>query len=131
MSHTYRLWPEGYTVDMYGNVYSQRNWRGYGLRLLDQTPNSDGYASVRLSYPDGSRKRHTVHSMVAAAYLPPCPSCDHEIRHLDGDKTNNAATNLAWGTKKENADDRERHGRTSRGFMHGLAIRSGLEASHV
>jgi hypothetical protein len=31
------------------------------------------------------------------------------IRHLDGNPKNNRLENLAWGTYKENAQDRELH----------------------
>ncbi len=33
-----------------------------------------------------------------------------ECRHLDGDRSNNAPSNLRWGTRRENALDRKRHG---------------------
>lgn len=116
------LWP-GYRVTVDGRVFSVvSNWRGYGERELNQTPNSDGCPSVRL-IRDGKRVRLAVHRMVAAAYLPPRPSPQHELRHLDGDQLNNHVSNLAWGTPKDNADDRERHGRTARGEKLSLSIR--------
>ena len=40
--------------------------------------------------------------------LPPTPK--HQTRHLDGSRDNNSRTNLAWGTKKENEDDKLKHG---------------------
>ena len=121
----------GYEVTADGRVFSvEHNWRGYGRRELQQTPNADGYPSVRLTI-NGKRKRLAVHKLVALWYLPSRPSPEHEIRHLDGNKLNPSAGNLAWGTQKDNADDRERHGRTSRGHSHSAAIRAGLEARHV
>ncbi|WP_407641233.1 HNH endonuclease signature motif containing protein [Aurantiacibacter spongiae] len=93
-------------------------------------PNADGYPSVRLTI-NGKRSRLAVHRLVAREYLSPRPSPAHEVRHLDGDKTNNSVENLAWGTTKENAEDRERHGRTSRGQKHSIAIKKGLEAANV
>lgn len=114
----------GYRVTADGKVFSTgHNWRGYGEREMRPTPNSDGYPSVRLTV-EGKRVRLAVHRLVAREYLPPRPSPEHEVRHLDGDKTNNTVENLAWGTAKENAEDRERHGRTSRGLRHSSAIRS-------
>lgn len=62
---------------------------------------------------------HPVHRMVAEAFHGPKPSPDHEVRHLDGDRTNNRAINLAWGTHAENIDDRAQHGTTARGERHG------------
>jgi len=113
----------GYEVTRDGRVFSlATNWRGYGRREMAQQPNEDGYPSVRILL-EGKRKRLTVHVMVAIHHLPPRPSSKHQIRHLDGDKANPSAGNLAWGTAKENADDRERHGRTSRGASHSAALR--------
>lgn len=121
----------GYEVTTDGRVFSLKtNWRGYGKREMQQTPNDDGYPSVRILV-EGKRKRLAVHVLVARHHLPPRPSPKHEVRHLDGDKTNASANNLAWGTQKENADDRERHGRTSRGTRHSAFIKAGLEARHV
>jgi hypothetical protein len=118
----------GYRVTADGRVFAvSTNWRGYGEREMRQTPNADGYPSVRLTI-DGKRKRLAVHRLVAREFLPPRPSPVHEVRHLDGDKWNNCVGNLAWGTPKDNADDRERHGRTSRGERHSIAIKRGLEA---
>lgn len=120
----------GYEVTADGRVYSvSHNWRGYGRRELRQDLNDDGYPSVRLTI-DGKRTRYAVHVLVARHYLPERPSPQHEIRHIDGDKMNPAAYNLAWGTRQENADDRERHGRTSRGRRHSDAIKRGLEVRH-
>lgn len=121
----------GYRVTPDGRVFStEHNWRGYGEREMRQTLNSDNYPSVRLTV-NGRRVRLATHRLVARDYLPPRPSPAHEIRHLDGNKMNAHASNLAWGTRKENADDRERHGRTSRGEAHSLAIKNGLEAKHA
>lgn len=120
----------GYEVTRDGRVFSvTHNWRGYGRRELTQDLNDDGYPSVRVTVC-GKRTRLAVHRLVASRFLPPRPSPLHEVRHLDGNRMNCRADNLAWGTRKDNADDRERHGRTSRGARHSAAIKSGLEARH-
>lgn len=62
---------------------------------------------------------HPVHRMVAEAFHGPKPSPLHEVRHLDGDKLNNCAGNLAWGTHVENIDDRTGHGTTASGARNG------------
>ena len=121
----------GYRVTADGRVFSTaHNWRGYGEREMQQAPNGCGYLSVRLTI-NGKRVRLAVHRLVAQTFLPPRPSKRHEVRHLDGNKLNNDSKNLAWGTSKENADDRERHGRTSRGTAHSAFIKSSEHAMHV
>lgn len=118
----------GYEITADGRVFSiASNWRGYGRREMKQTLNDGGYPSVRILV-DEMRKHIAVHVLVAGKFLPPRPSTRHEIRHLDGNKANASAANLAWGTQKDNADDRERHGRTSRGERHGAAIKASGQA---
>lgn len=105
-----RIARAAYRVTVDGRVFStESNWRGYGEREMQQQINSHGYPSVRVLV-NGRRKRITVHRLVAFSYLPPRPSPEHEVRHLDGNKSNNLASNLAWGTRSENARDRTRHG---------------------
>ena len=114
----------GYEITADGRVLSiASGWRGHARREMRQDLDDHGYPSVRLTVA-GKRIRVAVHRLVAANYLPPRPSPTHEIRHLDGNKMNNSAGNLAWGTRKENAEDRQRHGRTSRGAKHGAAIKA-------
>lgn len=114
-----------YRICPHGRVISLTNWRGYGPRELVHVPNADGYPSVRLSMDGGVRKHISVHALLAPIFLGPRPTPNHEVRHLDGNKANCIAANLAWGTRKDNAADRELHGRTSRGEKHGAAIRRG------
>lgn len=123
--------PSGYEVTANGRVFSvSHNWRGYGKRELSQQPNSHGYSTVRLVV-NGIRKKFFVHKLVASKYLPERPSPSHEIRHLNGIRTDNRSVNLTWGTRKDNAADRERHGRTSRGRKHSDAIRASNHAAAV
>jgi hypothetical protein len=55
---------------------------------------------------------------VLAAFVGPRPP-GQEARHLDGNKTDNRLSNLAWGTPLENAADKQRHGTMARGERHG------------
>jgi hypothetical protein len=91
-------------------------------RILATDPDDDGYPCVRLTI-DGRRRKYRVHRLMASLYLPERPGPGHQIRHLDGDRSNASSVNLAWGTPKQNAEDRDRHGRTSRGRQHAEAIR--------
>ncbi len=110
----------GYIVTRNGLVYSVKsNWRGYGTRALTPGLDRDGYLRVRLTV-DGRRRAYRVHQLVAAGFLPSRLSGKHEIRHLDGSRTNNIDTNLKWGTRKENAEDRNAHGTAATGDRNGM-----------
>jgi len=66
-------------------------------------------------------KTHYVHRLVLEAFVGPCPP-GMECRHLDGDTSNNRLANLCWGSPRENAADRHRHGHTARGEDHGQSV---------
>lgn len=57
----------------------------------------------------GRGHSRTVHSLVAAAFIGPCPQ-GQEVRHKDGTRTNNTADNLEYGTRTDNLRDAIRHG---------------------
>lgn len=77
-----------------------------------------GYKRVSLRLPDGTSYGPFVHRLVCAAFNGPCPADKEHCAHRDGDPANNVPDNLYWATALENADDRERHGRTRRGDAH-------------
>lgn len=115
----------GYFASSDGEIISRRNWRGLGERTLFKRLDTDGYFMVRLTDSNGKNVKRMVHSLIAAAFLGPRPP-RHETRHLDGNRLNNALSNLAWGTAKENAADRESHGNTSRGEKHSEIVKRGM-----
>jgi hypothetical protein len=79
-----------------------------------------GYYVVQLPDKEKNATPRYIHRMVAEAFLPP-QEADHEVRHLDGTRTNNAASNLAWGTRRDNVHDAIRHGTHRRGQDAGAA----------
>jgi hypothetical protein len=58
---------------------------------------------------------YQVHQVVCRAFHGEQPFPGAVVRHLDGEPLNNVSVNLSWGTHLENAEDRDRHGRTARG----------------
>jgi hypothetical protein len=98
-----------YEVSNLGRVRSLLVWRGVTPpRLLHAATNGAGYAVVHL----GGGTQY-VHSLVAEAFLGPRP-VGHEVRHLDGSRTHNVLTNLAYGTSSRNPTSmRSRTGLTS------------------
>ncbi len=103
--------PIGYRVSIHGRIF---RLSGAGEIEVPQRENERGYPFVAIKL-DGKWIQKSVHYLVARAFLPPKPSPKHHTRHLDGNPGNRCAFNLAWGTAKENAEDRDRHGRTVRG----------------
>ena len=78
-----------------------------------------GYEYVSLRQP-GIQFTISVHQLVLQTFVgPPPPNC--EVRHLDGTRDNNVLSNLCYGTKKDNARDRDLHGRTYRGEMNHMS----------
>jgi hypothetical protein len=76
------------------------------------------YPAVKLTFPGPRQVSVRVHVLVAEAFLPPRPTPAHEVRHWDGDRMNNAATNLRWGTRSDNVQDALRHGTHQGGLAH-------------
>jgi hypothetical protein len=116
----------GYRVGDDGSVWS--HWKRGRWKRLSQswrrlrTPCDDhGYPQVNLYRPGvGSRRHFKVHELVLLAFVGGKPKglC---TRHLNGDRTDNRVSNLAYGTYSENSADTEAHGRTSRGVCRPLA----------
>ena len=91
----------------------QVKWRE---RLRKLTPDSNGY--LRVSFWEcGKAVKIAVHILVAEAFLGSRPA-GMVVRHMDGDHTNCAASNLRWGTPQENEADKDRHGTKANGTRH-------------
>lgn len=76
------------------------NYHRTGLPGLMKFNKARGYDTVELQ-TGAIKKRFTVHRLVAAAFIGARPDGQH-INHIDGVKTNNAATNLEYVTPSEN-----------------------------
>ena len=68
--------------------------------ILHQSLNTYGYCQVSLCN-NGDIKNHLVHRLVANEFLPN-PERHPQVNHIDGNKKNNAVTNLEWCTQAEN-----------------------------
>lgn len=89
-----------YLVSSMGRVRHRR----VGAPILKGDIDRYGYQRVLLN-----KKRRKVHRLVCEAFHG-LPKVGQEVRHLDGDRSNNRADNLAWGTRSENVQDAVRHG---------------------
>ncbi|WP_418344921.1 NUMOD4 motif-containing HNH endonuclease [Rhodococcus pyridinivorans] len=78
-------------------------------RILRPYRKSSGHLSLSVPKRAGGQGRMSVHALVAEAFLGPRPD-GHEIRHLDGNPSNNQVTNLAYGTRTDQRFDDVRNG---------------------
>ena len=115
----------GYEATRDGKVFSHWRKAHFGCWVNDPehwnelSPSGERYDRVSV-YGDGKKGSATVHRLVADAFYGPQPNGSH-IRHLDGNRRNNHASNLKYGTSKENGGDDRRLG-TKRGERGGRAI---------
>lgn len=86
-------------------------------RIAPDIASSNGYPRVTLRQ-DGRKHQVHVHTLVLTVFSGPRPD-GMECRHLDGNKLNYHATNLKWGTRSDNINDRILHGTACRGERHG------------
>lgn len=89
-------------------------------RQLRPITAGQGYHALSLRNAHGELKRVYVHHIIARLFHGPRPE-GLELRHLDGDPTNNDFENLAYGTRAENAADKARHGTNPAGERNGMA----------
>lgn len=86
-----------YFVSEDGKIYSDKYKK---RRELSQRRNRRGYLYVNLC-KNGKYKSVSVHRLVAGAFLPKSPN-KNDVNHIDGNKTNNNASNLEWIDKAGN-----------------------------
>lgn len=102
---------KGYFVTPAGEVWSMFDDSLGTVKQLTLQENTHGYAYI-MAY---GKTPVSVHKLMLLAFVGPRPSPYHEVRHLNGVRMDNRRTNLAWGTKRENACDKQDHGTTIRG----------------
>lgn len=81
-----------------------------------------GYPAAMITV-DGTRINVKVHRLMCEAFYGPCPP-GHEVRHLNGVRTDNRIENLRWGTGSENIRDTIEHG------THNYASRTHCDQGH-
>lgn len=78
------------------------------------------YKGFSLVRNDNLVERIYLHRAICEAFSGPCPD-GWQCRHLNGDKDDNRAANLKWGTKQENENDRKKHKTTAVGESNPMA----------
>jgi hypothetical protein len=110
---------EGYAATADGHIWRIGSlWRGLGDRRMGEVIDKSGYRRVRIRR-DGRVILTPVHRLVCIAFHG-SPAPGDQTRHLNGDRLDCRAANLAWGSAAENAADRRAHGRDTIGDRNGL-----------
>jgi hypothetical protein len=99
---------ENYSVSINGEVRNDKT-----ERILKQK-NHKGYYRVGLC-KNGKQKQHSVHRLVALAFIALEPGKDF-VDHHDGERTNNSLENLRWCNLKENQHNRTMSKNNTSGF---------------
>jgi hypothetical protein len=110
-----------HTTDAHRRAHTRR-YKGMSLK---QTENPRGYRVVRMTrnttgYALGA-KNMLVHRAVLLAFCHDTPSAGLDVRHLDGNKSNNRLDNLAYGTRADNEADKVLHGSANLGARNGMS----------
>jgi hypothetical protein len=113
----------GYCVDADGRIWSVFfRWRGRCPHGLTPVTDGYGYHKVRFALLGGGRRKVSVHRVVCRAFHGEPPAGREQVRHLDGNKTNNRADNLAWGSAAENGADKVALGECAMGSDNGASV---------
>lgn len=100
-----------YAVTTCGRIFSRNGYPAIKQTFTERKPGRDkkGYLGITLCAGADHHKWIRVHRLVAQVFIPnplrlPC------VRHLNGVPSDNRVSNLAWGTYKENEEDKHAHG---------------------
>ena len=96
MSNWERFKNTSYLANSEGFIYNEAT-----DTLLQPFLNNSGYEQVDL-FVNTVKQRVAVHRIIAICFVPNPENKPH-VNHIDGNKRNNAASNLEWCTPSENA----------------------------
>lgn len=114
----------GYSANALGEI------RGPRGRVLRPMRMASGHLYVLTPLPRRPRKLF-VHRAILLAFVGPPPRLGDEGRHLDGDPSNNVLSNLAWGSRLQNAADRQQHGTQPKGERAGTAKLTEIQVREI
>jgi len=105
-----------YFISMSGSVLSIKRSRSRFMRRVRQ---KNGYDTVML-FRNNRGQMLGIHRIVLMSWMG-SPKQGQESRHLNGIRHDNRLSNLCWGTRVENFQDRDAHGTTAWGERNGYS----------
>ncbi|MDD5458381.1 MAG: HNH endonuclease [Phycisphaerae bacterium] len=127
-----------YGVAADGSAYTHKKKIGNRWKITEDwnalaaTIHHDGYRYITLYFAGKARSRK-VSVLVCELFVGPKPNGPgrQECRHKNGNRLDDRADNLEWGSSAENAIDREHHGRTRRGENNGFAKLTDAQVAEI
>lgn len=117
-----------YEVSDLGRVRSLKNSddepKFMRLRIGDT-----GYVRVTLQDDYGEKRVMPVHLLVAYAFMG--PPRGRIVRHLDGDRSNPKLSNLKYGSRQENEEDKLDHGTHALGEQNSMSLLTKREVKKI
>lgn len=111
------FWDGKYEVSNLGRARrSAPGRRTAAGRLLSPISLSVGYLAIR-PVQNGKNRQAYVHDLVAHAFVGPKPD-GYCVNHIDGNKKNNAASNLEYVTHRRNMEHASETGLMASGSRH-------------
>jgi hypothetical protein len=115
---SYEVSDQGRVRSLTRYIYCLGNQKKRRLRGRIMQPRLSGRGYWAMALRLGNvQYQSLLHRLVCAAFNGPAPT-DALCRHLNDDRLDNRAVNLAWGTPADNAQDSIRNGRLVRGESH-------------
>jgi hypothetical protein len=105
----FKIYSKAKKIDGFDNYIITNDGAVFSLiynKLLKPSRDSNGYLGLTICNGNGLKKKMRVHRLVATIFIEnpenlPC------VRHLNGNKEDNSVGNLAWGTYKQNENDKK------------------------
>jgi hypothetical protein len=123
MTDTPEIWKsvvghDGYEVSNLGRIAAIKN----GERFIRKPNFATHYLSISFKRrpKDKTQTSRNIHVVVAEAFIGPRPS-GMVVCHIDGNRYNNAASNVCYGTPNENVYDAVKH-KTYKGSKNGRSV---------
>jgi len=91
-----------YEISNMGRVRTYYKTKDYFAEIQSEPNPVSGYLQVHLTLDTGKPKTYRLHRLVAKAWVDGWREDKDAVNHIDGDRLNNAASNLEWVSASEN-----------------------------
>ena len=115
----HRLFPEYDILDdgrVFRVVISARGQNN--VEIMGRILRPSGYRQFKLVDKSGRQRFIRAGRLILESFVGPAPTRAHEAAHGDGNRLNNALSNLRWATHQENEEDKRKHGTLYKGDAH-------------